>query len=198
MKTGINNEMKTALILFKDFFSDYNANNLSKKMNLSSMGTLKILKKLKSQNIITSKKMGKAVFYKINFNSNYAKNYLRFILQKEAEESAPRIKRWVKELRPLENNSEVGILFGSILNKEDFKDVDFIAILNQSQSIRLNEQMDKINKVNIKKIHVIKQTKEDYKKNIKKRDKIILDSIKKGVVIFGYDKIIKIIENVTL
>ena len=83
MQTITKNEMEAILIIFKDIDSHYNANNLSKKIGISSMGTLKILKRLEIQNILKSTTFGKAVFYKVNLGNDYARNYIEFLLKKE-------------------------------------------------------------------------------------------------------------------
>ena len=66
---------------------EYNANNISKLMGISSMGALKIAKNLEKENILSSRKIGRANIYKINFKDDYTKQYIRFLLKKEAEKS---------------------------------------------------------------------------------------------------------------
>lgn len=197
MKTITNNEMKAMLTLFKDFSVSYNANSISKRINLTPMGALKILKSLEKQNVLKSKKMGKAVFYKPNFDNDHTKTYLKFLLQKESEQPIPRIKRWVKELGRLQSTAEIGILFGSVLKTDDYKDIDLLLVLTQSQNKEVNRLIADINRINVKNVHVVKQLKEDLKKNLEKKDKILLDIIKNGVVLFGYTQIIEVIGNVT-
>lgn len=196
MKDITKNEIKVLLTLFKDVDLDYNANNLSKKLGLTPMGTLKILKKLEKQQILKSKQLGKAVFYKPNLN-DYTKAQIRFLLQKEAEESLPGIKRWVKELRKFQETADIGILFGSVLKREKFDDVDLLLVLKKSQNREVNQLVKEINKVNIKGIHLIKQTKNDLKSNLKKKDKVVLSILRNGIILFGYKEITEVVEDVT-
>ncbi len=191
------NEINAILTIFKDFNNSYNANNLSKKINITSMGCLKILKDLEKKKILTSKQLGKARFYKINFENNYAKTYLKFILESEAEESSPRIKKWIRETRKLEEIGEIGIIFGSVLHKEEHSDIDLFLLLAKKNNIKINKQIEELNKINIKKIHVLKQTEEDLIKNLKDKNAVIISAIKEGIIAFGYEKIIKVIENVS-
>lgn len=196
MKDITKNEMRALLALFKDISSNYNANNLSKKLGLTSMGMLKILKRLEKQNILQSQQLGKAVFYKLKLD-DYTKAYLKFLLQNEAEQSIPRIKRWVNELRKFQKHAEIGILFGSVLSKEEYNDVDLLLVFKPSQNSKINQLADVINKASIKRVHLVKQTKNDLKENIKKKDKVVLDLIKNGIVVFGYETIIELIKNAT-
>jgi len=45
------------------------------------------------------------------------------------------------------------------------------------------------------KVHDVLQTKEDFISNLKKRDKVLLDILKKGVIFWGFDEIISTIKN---
>ena len=141
MESITKNEFRIVLVLFKEFFRDYNANSLSKKLGLTSMGTLKILKNLEKKGIVNSKQFGKAFFYKLNFESDYVQRYLDFILQKEAIEASSRVKRWVNELKSFKKFATIGILFGSVLKSDKFKDVDLLLILDKQKNVEVNKLM---------------------------------------------------------
>ncbi|MDD5086948.1 MAG: hypothetical protein PHV16_04310, partial [Candidatus Nanoarchaeia archaeon] len=126
--------MEALMLLLKDFNSDYNANNLSKEIGITSMGALKIVKKMEKQKLLKAKQMGKAVFYKPDLGNKYTEGFLKFLLQKKAEEANPRVKRWITELRRLQGDAEMGILFGSVLHKEKYNDVDFLIVMKESQN----------------------------------------------------------------
>jgi DNA-binding Lrp family transcriptional regulator len=193
----IENEEKILLLLLKDLFIEYNANNISKEIGITPMGSLKILKKLEKQGLLIGKKMGKSVFYKINLTKEYNKTLMGLLLQKEAESGISRVKRWINELNILDDSAEAGILFGSVLDKEDYKDVDLMLILNKSQNKSIDKKIERIHDISTKKIHLIRQTENDLLSNLDKRDKVIIELIKKGVILFGYHKIIDLLENVT-
>lgn len=99
------NEMLFLLTIFKSPETQYNANSISKILGISAMGALKIAKKLEKENLLTSKILGKAKFYSINYNSDYAKQYIKLILKKEAEQTTPVIKSWVNELKKIKNSA---------------------------------------------------------------------------------------------
>lgn len=190
----INNEMKVILEIVKSLNKNYNANSLSKVLGITSMGTLKILKKLKKEEILTSKKFGKSFFYEINFNNEYALDYVKFLFKNEAEFSNSYIKRWIRELRKI-NGASVTIIFGSVLKiGEKANDVDVLFIVEKKMFNSLKSEIEKLNRINEKKIHPIYQTLEDLKSNIIKEDKVILEAIK-GIAVSGEDKLIKLIKN---
>ncbi|MBI2045534.1 hypothetical protein HYT23_05750 [Candidatus Pacearchaeota archaeon] len=193
MEKITNNEMLFVLSIFKSPEIEYNANSIAKHIGISSMGALKIAKRLEKENILTSRELGKARFYKLNFNSDYVKQYVKFVLKRESEQTPVYIKRWVTELRKIKN-ADFAILFGSVLKKhEEAKDIDVLLITDKKRFPKLKKEVDEINLINTKKLHPLYQTRKDLKENIKKRDKPVLDAIK-GIIVFGEDKIISLLE----
>ncbi|MDO8550950.1 MAG: hypothetical protein Q7S39_12485 [Ignavibacteria bacterium] len=193
MEKITNNEMLFVLSIFKSPEIEYNANSIAKHMGISSMGALKIAKRLEKENILTSRELGRARFYKLNFNNDYVRQYVKFVLKRESEQAPVYIKRWVTELRKI-RGADFAILFGSVLKKhEEAKDIDVLLITDKRRFPKLKKEVDEINLINTKKLHPLYQTRKDLKENIKKRDKPVLDAIK-GIIVFGEDKIISLLE----
>lgn len=190
MKKITTAEMNAVLTLVKSPEVIYNANNLSKIIRITPMGALKILRRLEQESIVKSKKIGKAITYKVNVEDTYAHRYVSLILVREAQSADPQIKRWITELKKIKN-IEVVVLFGSVLEKQDPHDIDVLLITDQKRFPKLQQEIKELNEINIKKIHPLYQTYEDIIKNIKKRDKPILNAIK-GIVVFGEEKFIEI------
>jgi predicted nucleotidyltransferase len=197
MKEGKDNEAKALLALFREFSVDYNANSLSKVLNITPMGALKILKRLEKEQLIIPKQMGKAVFYRIDFDNDYARTYLKFALQKEAEQSSPRVRRWVEELRKFKGVADIGILFGSVLEKADFNDVDVVLVFEEKKAGKISSLLKDISGLSVKRIHLVRQTTEDFESNLKGRDKVLLSALKRGIVMFGYDGLIEVVASVS-
>jgi len=188
-------EGKLLLKIFKDFSHNYNANSISKETSITSRGALKMLKKLSSQNILISKQLGKAVFYKINFENNYALKLIETLLIAESKEKA---ERWINELEEVFRHTESVILFGSIIkNEKKAREIDVILVLNKKKYKEISNFIERKNKILFKKIHEIPQTINDLKENLQKNNKALIDAIKEGYVLHGQDKIIKVIKNVT-
>lgn len=192
MRNITNNEVLFVLLILKSPELSYNANSIAKKIGISSMGALKIAKRLEKENIIKFNNMGKAVFFKFNFNNDYARQYSKFLLRMEAENSPAYVKVWISEIRKIKN-ADAAILFGSILKKhQEANDIDVLFITDQKKFQRAKEEINEISRINIKKIHPVYQTREDFVKNIKKDDKILVNAIK-GFVVFGEDLIIDLL-----
>ena len=184
------NEMKAVLTIAKSPEVMYNANNLAKVLEITSMGALKILKRLEEESILKSKQIGKARIYRINVKNSYAKNYLGLLLSREALHSSPQVKKWVTELKKIKN-ADLIILFGSILNKKEPNDIDALFTTEQKKFNKLKKEVKELNQINVKKIHPVYQSKSDLIENIKKRDKVVLGAIK-GIIVFGKEMFLHI------
>ncbi len=186
-----NNEMDFVLLILKSPKIRYNANSIAKQLKISSMGALKIARRLEKENIIVSERLGNAKFYSINFA--YAREYIRFLLKREKEQAQSYIKRWINELKKIKF-AECVILFGSVLkNLKQSKDIDVLLLTNKKNFSNLKKEIKELNMLNVKKIHPIYQTESDLRENIKKEDKIILNAIK-GIIVYNEDKFVKLLE----
>lgn len=188
-----NKEMLFVLSIVKSPEVEYNANSIAKVIGVSSMGALKIANRLVKENILIARKLGKAKFYKINFNNDYARQYIKLLLKREDEQSDPYVKVWISEVKKIKN-ADAAILFGSLLKKhKEANDIDAVLITDKKRFQKLRKEVDEINLINVKKLHPLYQTKEDFMKNIKKGDKPLLSAVK-GIVVFGEDEILSLLE----
>lgn len=186
-------EKKIVLRLFKDFTVDYNSSSISKVLNKTRAGAFKALNSLEKDSIVKGRTLGKARFYKINIEDEYAKKNVETLLMEEAKKYI----RWKDELRPIFEFTDIIILFGSVIrNEEKANDVDLLLVFNKKNNDKINQFIKEKNNVLIKKLHPIKQTIGDLKDNILNRDKVIIDSIKNGIFLHGYEKIADMIKNV--
>lgn len=193
MKDITKNEMLFVLSILKNPEIEYNSNSIAKHMGISSMGALKIAKRLEKEQILISRKMGKASFFRLNFDNDYLRQYLKFLLKRESEQEHPYIKRWLYEIKKIKE-ADIAILFGSVIKKySEAKDIDILLVTGKNNIKKLEKEIEEINLINTKRLHPIYQTKEDFKNNIKKKDKVILNAIK-GIIVFGEERFIELIE----
>ena len=191
-----NNEMAIVLSIFKSPEQEYNAYSLAKRLGLSAMGALKILKRLENEEILQSRLMGNANFYRLNLENDYVKQYVNFLLKREAEQAHPYVKVWIEDIRKIKS-ADAAILFGSVLRKhKEANDIDVVIVTDQKRFSKAEKEIEEINKLNLKRIQPVFQSREDFIKNIKKGDKVLLNAIK-GIVIFGEDLVVEMLNNDT-
>ena len=140
-----------------------------------------------------SRPLGKARFYKLNLKNPYARKTAELLLMEEANQH----QRWVDEFKELFQQINIAILFGSIIkNEKKAKDTDLLLVYPENKNKEVNALIKEKNELLIKKIHLVKQTKEDLIKSLKKKDKVILDAIRTGVVLHGFQELVELIKHV--
>lgn len=195
MKTLTKKESEVLLLLFKEFSKEYNANSVSKVAGITPRGALKIVKSLKSRGLLISKQLGRAVFYKVNLQDYYTFRTIEALLMQEARE---KVSRWIFEFNEIYNEIEIAIIFGSaVKNIREANDIDLILVFKQQNVKKIKKFIEEKNKIVIKPIHLIMQTPSDFRSNLRKKNPVIINALKKGYVLHGYDKCIEVMRDVT-
>lgn len=188
-----NNEKKALLIIFKDLDNYYNANSLSKKLNISRIGMMKLLKKLKKNEILKSKLIGKSKVYKINLDSDYVMDMISFLLSDEANN----FKRWKDEFKDLFVDGRIVAIYGSaIINYSNANDIDLMVIKENEKSLKITKIINEKQKILPKKIHLIDISPDEFLENLEKKQKSITNIVKNAVILFGQTKYVRLIKNV--
>src|SRR3989339_1362454 len=184
MTTLTQKERETVLILFKDYTTFYNANSISKVLNISHVGAQKIFKRLLQENVVISKTIGKSITYKLNFNNDYVSHLVSFLLADEAN----KFKRWKEEFKELFKKDRIVMLFGSaIKDYAHAHDIDIMVVLENKEVKKADAILKKKEEILPKKIHAIKLTRSDLLKNLKREDKVFIDIIKNAIILYGQD-----------
>lgn len=179
-------EQEIIITLFKDFLTSYNSRNISHTINMSHPGAFKILKKLEKEEVVIAKQVGKAIIYSLKFDNPITRRKVEMALTIEAQNH----KRWIEEFKELENEAQFVILFGSILTNEKVaRDIDLLAVAESNNSGRIKEVITERNKILNKKIHLILQSPEDFKRDIDTKNKVMIEILKKGIVLFGQEHV---------
>ena len=189
---------KTALkLIFTDFLTNYNSYNIKDKLGLSNAGSLKLLRSLSEKNLLVSKKMGNAIFYKAHIINEYLLKLLELIFLDHSNQSSF-VKGWIYDLKSLAPCTKAVFLFGSILKKgKEAGDVDVCIILRKSEDYKLLDSMiKKMNEQNRLKIHPLYLTEKDFKNKLKEKDKPLLEMIKNCVVVNGQELFVEVLTNV--
>src|SRR3989344_1811249 len=181
-------EREVILLLFKDFSSQYNANTLSQKIGLSRPGALKIVNSLKKQGLVVSKQYGRAVFYKVNLESDYTRQVVKTLLMGETLEKG---RRWLHEFKDFFEHLEIAVLFGStVRDYNKANDVDIILVLAQKKIKIVQRLITDKNRILVKPIHPLWQSPNDIVKNVALPDPVIVNALRFGYVLHGYDQLI--------
>ncbi|MDP2926382.1 MAG: winged helix-turn-helix domain-containing protein [Nanoarchaeota archaeon] len=187
----LSNEQAVLNLLLKDRTVNHNSLTLSKIIGISHAGTFKILKRLEKNDIVNTRRIGNTVVYSLNIDNPVTVKLLETILTIEAQIS----KRWIEEFKPVKDKSLFVILFGSILNNEkSARDIDILIVSDKKRFNDIKSIIEDKNNISNKKIHLILQTLKEFNQDYLKNNKVILDILKRGIVLFGQNKFVEVIK----
>lgn len=187
------NERKVLKFVLLTFDRDYSINEISKNCKLTPNGAYKILKNFEKENVLMYKKVANIKSYKLNFNNKTIK-LLELILIPEIK--LKRIIHRIEDIKSLRSVTSACILFGSYIKTEKANDLDILFIIEKNNFKKYKKILNEIKYITPIKIHDVIQTKQDLIDNILKKEGVILDILKKGIIIWGQDVIIEVIKNV--
>lgn len=180
-------------MLLTSFGEDYSINQIAKNCNIAPNGALKILRKFEKEGVLKSRKIANINSYSINFENDKTKNIIELTL---ISDLTGKLKFRYEDLKPLKDVTKECIAFGSYTNlKKEPNDLDILFILDREKFKLYKEKSSQIYKTIPVKVHDILQTEEDFKENIKNRDRVVIEILRTGIVLWGYRKIIELIEN---
>ncbi|HAH19274.1 MAG TPA: hypothetical protein DCL49_00015 [Candidatus Omnitrophica bacterium] len=193
------NLTKIIEFLFRNIPNRYNVNQLSRELKISVGSAYKILKSLEKKSVLVSLKIGNGIYYVLNLDNKEAENITELVLIESRNKSLSKNSHasiYAKDFKDGEKLSKAIILFGSILERKDTKDVDILFIIDKGKSKAVEDFCMKLSNLRPKRTNPLLMTMADFKKNIKKQDKVIADILKKGIILFGEDAVIDILRGV--
>jgi len=193
------NLTKIVEFIFRNIPNRFNVNQISRELKISVGSAYKILKSLEKKGILVSQKIGNGIYYVLNLDNKEAGSITELVLMESRNKSLSKNSHasiYAKDLKDGEKLNKAIILFGSILESKDAKDVDVLFIINKGKSKAVEDFCMKLSNLRPKRINPLLMTMADFKENIKKQDKVIADILKKGVILFGEDAVINILRGV--
>jgi len=193
------NLTKIIEFLFRNIPNRFNVNQISRELKISVGSAYKILKSLEKKSVLVSLKIGNGIYYALNLDNKEAENITELVLIESRNKSLSKNSHasiYAKDFKDGEKLSKAIILFGSILERKDTKDVDILFIIDKGKSKAVEDFCMKLSNLRPKRTNPLLMTMADFKKNIKKQDKVIADILKKGIILFGEDAVIDILRGV--
>jgi len=187
------NLIKIVEFLFRNIPNKFNINQIARELKISVGSAYKILKSLEKKGFLSSQKIGNGIYYALNLDNKEAENIIELVLMENRNKSLaknPHASIYAKDLKDAEKLTKAIILFGSILDTKDAKDIDVLFIIDKGKSKAVEDFCMKLSNLRPKRINPLLMTMADLKANIKKQDKVIVGILKKGIILFGEDVII--------
>src|SRR3989344_5168747 len=189
---------KALLVLLKDLSTTHTVTSLAKQLNMSRVGMWKTLKKLEENELIKFNQVGggktSTLLIALNWGNILVEKTLALYL---TEESLAQ-KRWKHTFAELEKMTHFLILYGSVLHSpKEAHDIDVMGIVSGGKRfVSTDAIIQKIQKIEMKKIHAIFFGREELLQELKKQTRAFIDAIKKGVVLSGQENYFRFMKKV--
>jgi len=187
------NEQEALKIVFTDYLADRNAHNLKDALGLSSVGTLKLLRRLEEKGLLIGKRMGNAIFYRANVGNDYAMKLLELLFMDHSALTSY-VRGWVQELKAF-GEAEAVLLFGSVLRVgKDAGDIDACFILRRHEDYTQAQKIvEEMNKRNRKRVHPLYLTVSDLKEKLREKDRPVVEMVRSCVVVSGQALFVRVL-----
>ncbi|MDP1695060.1 MAG: hypothetical protein Q8L34_05980 [Candidatus Woesearchaeota archaeon] len=190
------NEKQVLRFLAASIGKDYSINDIARECKLTPNGAYKLLSKWEKEDVLNAKTIANIRSYKLNFENEKTRNILNLAFM--ATTLQGRIKLRTEDLKPLKSMTQICIIFGSYTTaKKNPADLDIVFVLEKKNFEKYKQMLSKVQEITPIKIQDIIQTTKDLEQNIKKKDPVIAEVIKKGIVLWGFDVLVKVIANVS-
>ena len=170
----------------------YNINQIAKFLKISVGSSFKILKELERNKMVTAQTIGNAINYNLNLDNPETVKLCEFLILEEKRQLSGYAKLYSESLQEF-GKAELIILFGSILTKKEFNDVDVLFVTNKSKEV--NNFCLELSRIRTKPIVPLILKKEDLIKELKNRKEVILSLIKEGIILKGESVFVAVIKN---
>jgi predicted nucleotidyltransferase len=193
------NFVKIVNFLFRSIPKKFNVNQISRELEISVGSAYKILKSLEKKGVVVSQEIGNGIYYALNLDKKEAISITQLVLMEDRNKilaKNPLASIYAKDLKDAEDSSRAIILFGSIVDRKDANDVDVLFIIDKGKSKAVEDFCTKLSDLRPRRVNPLLMTTADFKAHIKKQDKVIVDILKKGVILSGEDVIIKTVKGV--
>lgn len=170
----------------------YNINQIAKAVKISVGSSFKILKELEKNKIVMAQTIGNAIYYTLDLNNPEAFKLSELLLLEEKRQLTGYAKLYSDSLWKFDK-AELIVLFGSILAKKEFNDVDVLFVTNKVKEV--NAFCLDLSKIRTKPVVPLILKKEDFIKELKNRTEAIISIIKEGIVLKGESVFVNIIQN---
>jgi predicted nucleotidyltransferase len=190
------NEQGLITYLWRNYTEQLSINELAKRTSITPKGAYIILKKNEKIGLVTKKTIANAVIYRLNYQDKKTKDVVEYALKSEQPPNSY-VAVLEKDLQLLQKIADAAILFGSVLTKGlQANDLDVLVIINPKHLPVLKAKIKEFESISPKKVHLIIQTKADMQKNLRKKDSVIIEVLQKGHILWGYDLLYQLIENI--
>lgn len=170
----------------------YNINQVAKALKISIGSSFKILKELEKNKIIIPQAIGNAKYYTLNLDNPETNKLCELLILEEKRQLKGYPKLYAESLQEF-SKAELIILFGSLLTKKEFNDIDVLFVTDKVKEV--NAFCLELSKTRTKPIVPLILKKEGLIKELKSGKNSIMAIIKEGIILKGESVLLEVIKN---
>ncbi|MBU0535784.1 MAG: hypothetical protein KKE20_02380 [Nanoarchaeota archaeon] len=186
------NTAKIIMFLLRNTDEKHNINQIAKSVDISVGSSFKILKELEKSRIVSPERIGNARYYTLNLDSKETIKLCELLILEEKRRLTGHPKLYCESLQEFDK-AELIILFGSILKKKEFNDVDALFVTDKVKEV--TDFCLELSRIRTKPVVPLILRKKDLIKELKGRKEAIISIIKEGIVIKGESVFIEVIRD---
>ncbi|MBI4980682.1 HTH domain-containing protein [Candidatus Woesearchaeota archaeon] len=191
----ITTTQKILIALIKDFSATHTATSLAQQLKMSRWGVWKIIKKLQQEEIIVIKPTGKGKTSAQTIHLNWSNKLTEKTITLALAQESSNYQRWCFNFAELEKEADFLLLYGSVLHSpKTAGDIDILSVAKENKLSRINKLIFAIQKTQEKKIHSYNFTAKEFVQELQQPNKVFVDALNKGVVLFGQEKFVQFIK----
>jgi len=170
-------------------------NQVARLCELAPNGAYKILKKFEGEGVLKSISIANIKSYALAFDNPKTRRVAELALSPKTFDG--RIRHRAEDFESLKQAALACVLFGSYVAYEAApNDLDVLFVLDRKDYKKYSKLIKEVREVCPVKIHDVIQTKEDLGVNIKKQQAMLVSAIRNGVVVWGEDVLVRVVEDV--
>ncbi len=187
-------EIQIAKYVFKHYKDRYNARLLARTLSINHAHANKLCNMLVSKKLFIKEEVGNSVYFSFDYGNGMALKFMQYMLSLEDKDFPKWLIVLLYNLKKFEPYIELGIVFGSSIKREDYRDIDVLLAYDQEKSkdiSRVKEEIRKSQQIE-KPIRYVDITPKDIIKN--KEDKVFYSIISDSLVFYNPEKYVEIIK----
>lgn len=184
------NEKCVLRLLATSVGKDMSMNDIGKACSVTSGGAYKILTKLEKEGVLKATRIANIKAYKLDFSNAKTVRVVELALMSDYFEG--RVKLRAEDLKSLKGVTTACIFFGSYITmKKEPGDLDVLFVLERTNFEAYKHALMKVQDITPIKIQDVVQTDSDLEQNLKKGDPIVIAALRNGVVLWGFDVLVR-------
>ncbi|MFH1276350.1 MAG: hypothetical protein ABIH82_04530 [Candidatus Woesearchaeota archaeon] len=187
-------EIQIAKYIFKHYKERYNARQLAKILNTNHAHTNQLCNILTEKQLLLKENIGNSNYFTYNYQNILAIKFIGYILSLEEKEFPKWLTVLLHSLQKFKPYLQIGLVFGSSIEKKDFNDIDILLIYEKKLSNKIKKIKEEVRKSELieKPIRYIDITEKDILNN--KEDKVFYNILTNNLIFCNAEKYVEVIK----